>query len=215
VRRRVKVADPDEIVRVVVPPAPIPPSWGRAVAPYRPALPSTPPAAAAAPASKAAAARAADENAGAANGQTAVVAAAAAAAAGAAGPCDYRETASMARFDYASLPLMGKYLAVLISQGWEAACGDDPAAATAALSKLPVPRMAPTGFVFIWVPKHFVHSVVKQVRLWAGGKSVQKWLFYGSRCRNREVRAWCVCMLGVLMDLRTVAGWQSGSQHAC
>jgi N6-adenosine-specific RNA methylase IME4 len=37
VRRRVRVAGPDELVHVRVPPAPLPRSWGRAVRPYAPA----------------------------------------------------------------------------------------------------------------------------------------------------------------------------------
>jgi len=72
IRRRVRVADPDAILQLRLPPPPLPLSWGKAIKPYRPAVvqqvqhapvtSSGPPAAAAEAA--AASAAAADEGVG-------------------------------------------------------------------------------------------------------------------------------------------------------
>ena len=40
------------------------------------------------------------------------------------------------------------------------------ALAAAALSQVPVPRLCPIGFVFIWADKVQLHAVVKQMYRW-------------------------------------------------
>ena len=58
---------------------------------------------------------------------------------------------------------------MLINPGWER--GDsgndgDAGAAPAALARLPVPRLCPQGFVFIWAAKQHMHAVVRQLYRW-------------------------------------------------
>lgn len=55
--------------------------------------------------------------------------------------------------------------AVLINPGWELpdATGSD---AAAKLAKVPIPRLCPVGFIFVWVPKRLISAVVKQLSRW-------------------------------------------------
>ena len=60
--------------------------------------------------------------------------------------------------------------ALLINPGWLPAGGggdSDADAAAAALARLPVPKLCPVGFVFIWAPKQVMHAVVRQLYRWA------------------------------------------------
>ena len=36
----------------------------------------------------------------------------------------------------------------------------------AALAKVPVPKLCPTGFIFIWIEKQHISAVVKQLARW-------------------------------------------------
>lgn len=36
----------------------------------------------------------------------------------------------------------------------------------AAFSALPIKRLCPTGFVFVWADKRFIHGIVKQMQTW-------------------------------------------------
>lgn len=54
---------------------------------------------------------------------------------------------------------------LLINPGWEIP-GATGAAAVAGLTKLPLPRLCPVGFVFIWVDKQHIAPVVKQMSRW-------------------------------------------------
>lgn len=148
VRRRVRVDDPDEIVQIRVPPAPLPLSWGRTVKPYVPVhmrteRPEAVPSLAPIPA-----------------GQQPPEPP----------PCNYIELPSLAsltgdvKTSDGNVLSSVKYQAALINPGWER--DGTGAAALSALSRLPLPRLVPAGFVFIWVPKHLVHPVCKQMAKW-------------------------------------------------
>jgi hypothetical protein len=53
---------------------------------------------------------------------------------------------------------------VLINVGWEG--GGGPKAAMAGLASLPLPRLCPVGFVFIWADKSLLADVVRQMYKW-------------------------------------------------
>ncbi len=75
----------------------------------------------------------------------------------------YVELPSLARLDPKALPV-GQFQAVLINPGWDR--GVEGAAGLEALSRLPMPRLVPTGFIFIWTPKHHVQGVCKLMSKW-------------------------------------------------
>lgn len=54
---------------------------------------------------------------------------------------------------------------VLINPGWDGSGPTGPAA-TGSLAKLPIPRLCPIGFVFIWVQKQHISAVVRQMGKW-------------------------------------------------
>ena len=60
----------------------------------------------------------------------------------------------------------GSLQAVLINLGW---VREDTAQSMAALSRLPMPRLCPVGFVFVWAPKQLLHAVVTQLYKWQFG----------------------------------------------
>lgn len=136
VRRKVRVADPDEIIQIRVPAPPLPLPWGRAVRPYLPVelrgqkRDAVPPA------------QVSEEP-----------------------PTSaYLELGSVSHLEPKSLPA-SSYQAALINPGWER---DDATGQTAlsVLVKVPLPKLVPTGFVFIWIPKHHVQAVCKQMTKW-------------------------------------------------
>jgi N6-adenosine-specific RNA methylase IME4 len=150
VRRKVRVADPDALVHVRVPPAPLPPSWGRAVRPFVPpgarglrgeAAPSAP-----VPQGDAAAA----------------------AAAAAVAETTYVEAAALGAPDLRRLlpSPTPSYQAVLINPGWDVEGEEDPVRAVAPLAALPLPALAPGGFVFVWTPKRRVQAVCRAMSRW-------------------------------------------------
>ena len=52
--------------------------------------------------------------------------------------------------------------AVLVNAGWEAEGAD----AAARLAKVPLPRLVPVGFVFVWAQKQHVAALVRQLYRW-------------------------------------------------
>jgi hypothetical protein len=56
--------------------------------------------------------------------------------------------------------------AVLVNPGW---VREDADQSVAALGRLPMPRLCPVGFVFIWAPKQLLHAVVTQLYKWQFG----------------------------------------------
>ena len=78
----------------------------------------------------------------------------------------YLEVGSLASVDIKTLPV-SSYQAALINPGWDTENdGEVGAAAISALTKLPLPKLIPTGFIFIWIPKHHVQAVCKQMTKW-------------------------------------------------
>ncbi|GFR49406.1 hypothetical protein Agub_g11458, partial [Astrephomene gubernaculifera] len=150
-----------------VPPPPLPLSWGRTVRPYQPPQPLQPP-------TDAMLTR------GGAGGTAAGGAAVAAAAAGPDGNNSSDsstvsrgfETADLASFPY-ERALVGKsYVAVLVNAGWQAEGAveaydrGDEAAVMARLRQLPIPRLCPRGFVFVWAVKGLIQGVCRTLASW-------------------------------------------------
>jgi len=134
VRRRVRVNDPDEIVQIRVPNAPIPLPWGRVVKPYLPRE-----------------LRGVKE-----------YAVAPVPARETPHPTKYLEIDSLASLQPKTLD-NATYQAALINPGWDR---DGSATALSALSQIPLPKLVPTGFIFIWTPKQHVQAVCKQMTKW-------------------------------------------------
>ncbi|KAL4447954.1 hypothetical protein ABPG75_005173 [Micractinium tetrahymenae] len=157
-RRRVRGGDSrEEIVQLRVPPPPIPVSWGRTVAPYVPphlrgqrqmAVP-VPPALlktiqdGTRPGLDAAAMQ----------------------------RCTYREERAAQDADWAQLlPSSGSsssgggFLAVLVNPGWE--CEGRGDAAVQRLARVPLRRLVPRGFVFVFVEKQHVQALCRLMRTW-------------------------------------------------
>ncbi|PRW51014.1 putative aarF domain-containing kinase chloroplastic [Chlorella sorokiniana] len=167
VRRRVRAegGSRDDIYQLRVPPAPIPVAWGRTVAPYVPAhLRSQRAMAVPVPPALLKAMRE--------GGRGMDIAAMEAST--------YREEASVPDTDWAGLLTArsssgggsssssggggSAFQAVLINTGWE--CEGRGDAAVQRLARLPMRRLVPRGFVFIWVPKQHVQAVCRQMRAW-------------------------------------------------
>ncbi|DBB12314.1 TPA: hypothetical protein ACH3X3_006407 [Trebouxia sp. C0006] len=142
IRRKVKVIDKDALYHVKVP-HPLPLSWGRTVKPYEPASVRQQPSAAAAAADT--------ENVDSSNGQSVST--------------SYQEEEDLLDVDFK--PFKQSFQAVLINPGWcglTASCSDiDPGPRLAAL---PLPKLCPVGFVFIWAEKEHISTVVKQLYRW-------------------------------------------------
>ncbi|KAL4425126.1 hypothetical protein ABPG77_008231 [Micractinium sp. CCAP 211/92] len=158
VRRRVRAGDArDDIVQLRVPPAPIPVSWGRTAAPYVPphlrgqrqmAVPVPP-----------ALLKAIQE--GVRTGLDAE----------AMQRCTYREERAVPDADWqALLPASsggsggGGFLAALINPGWE--CEGRGDAAVKRLARVPLRRLVPRGFVFVFVEKQHVQALCRLMRSW-------------------------------------------------
>jgi hypothetical protein len=164
VRRRVKTSDPNEIHRISIP-VPLPLSWGRSVRPYMPKEkraqkgPAVP-----------------------------IVVTADINSDGAPSTPSLPPTVShtLSRPDTASLALVSTvtpslhitsggdtakgFQAVLINPGWANSLTDDNSnnmeEVASALAGLPIPKLVPDGFIFIWVPKQLVMTVCKQMTGW-------------------------------------------------
>lgn len=58
---------------------------------------------------------------------------------------------------------------MLINPGWDScpndACEDD-ASSRQALAAIPLPRLCPKGFVFVWAEKHRLAMVTRQMYKW-------------------------------------------------
>lgn len=144
IRRKVRVVDEDAILQLRIPLPPLPPSWGRAIKPYRPPT--------AAPMRASSSSCEADQQ-----------------------PedhCECYSTADIASFDF---DILGQrsFQAVLINTGWEPKqqqqqqqAGSGSMAVTAGsetqcnnscslveFSQLPIPKLCPKGFVFVWAKK--------------------------------------------------------------
>ena len=159
VRRKVRVVDPDEIIQIRVPPTPLPLSWGRTVQPYIPV-----------------------ELQG--KRDEAVPAVPPPDEAPTSG---YVEISSMAQIEPKTLPVPA-YQAALINPGWDVEdSGGGASAALAALSRVPLPKLVPAGFVFIWTPKHHVQAVCKQMAKW-GYIYIENltWVYLG--CNNELLK---------------------------
>lgn len=141
IRRKVKVIDKDALYHVKVP-HPLPLSWGRTVKPYEPASVRQEPSVAAA---------ADTENVDSSNGQSVGT--------------SYQEEEDLLDADFK--PFKHSFQAVLINPGWcspTTSFSDiDPGPR---LSALPLPKLCPVGFVFIWAEKEHISTVVKQLYRW-------------------------------------------------
>jgi N6-adenosine-specific RNA methylase IME4 len=164
VRRRVKTSDPNEIHRISIP-VPLPLSWGHSVQPYMPkekraqkgpAVPIV---------------VTANTNSNCAPSTPSL-------------PPTVSHTLS--RPDTASLALVSTvtpslhttsggdtakgFQAVLINPGWAKSLTDDNSnnmeEVASVLAALPIPKLVPDGFIFIWVPKQLVMTVCKQMTKW-------------------------------------------------
>ncbi|KAG1673975.1 hypothetical protein FOA52_015731 [Chlamydomonas sp. UWO 241] len=183
IRRRIRVRGPGEVLQLRIPPHPLPLAWGRSVAPYDPRACPPPPLPWMACARVAAGLRGpvgdcADSGAHAA-GEGGV---------GVAGSSGGQQTDADEGEDvvHVAMPALSKqtlsrtYQAVLINSGWGGCdlepCGSgggnggDASASSSALlrqlSALPLSRICPTGFVFVWTPKQLLHPVTKQMYEW-------------------------------------------------
>jgi len=136
VRRKVRVSYPDEIVQIRVPNAPIPIPWGRVVKPYLPRELRGIKKYAVAPVP----ARETPH------------------------PAKYLELDSLSSLQPKTLDSL-TYQAALINPGWDRD-GATGAAALSALAQIPLPKLVPTGFIFIWTPKQHIQAVCKQMTKW-------------------------------------------------
>lgn len=75
----------------------------------------------------------------------------------------YIELRSMEELKHKALPLQS-YQAALINVGW--ARTENGRDALSSLSHINLPKLVPEGFIFIWTPKHFIHSVCKRMTRW-------------------------------------------------
>ncbi|KAK9840812.1 hypothetical protein WJX81_006676 [Elliptochloris bilobata] len=141
IRRKVKAVDKNALVHIKVP-LPLPLSWGRTVAPYAPPSERV---------LSAPAAACGDENVDA--NADPVARAAQTEAVGIVAD-------DVVKADWSSLKT--RFQAVLVNGGWEVDGGD----AAARLAKVPLPRLVPVGFVFVWAQKHHVAALVRQLYRW-------------------------------------------------
>lgn len=197
--------DADDLLVIRLPPPPLPTSWGRAVRPWEPC------------GDGAATGTGAQSSSHDATGVAHPGTAAPAANAGEQGD------RVIAVPDVLSADLVGlwcgqTFQALLLNHGWEVGAGTgdasgtvasprisaaDVATAAANLARLPVPHLVPTGFVFVFVQKHLIQTVCRQV-----------WRVAGGECRRvgwdgvmtRRSLGWRV----ECAETGGVAEWQSG-----
>ena len=50
---------------------------------------------------------------------------------------------------------------MLIREGWAEGCGRDAKRAVARLARLPIPKLCPEGFVFLWAEKHQIADMAR------------------------------------------------------
>ena len=148
--------DPYAVQLIKLPPVPIPISWGRQVKPWAPPAPG--PRAAAKQGSQ-------KQLMGKAEGKVP-------AAEGGQQQQDgdekqegsYEEHTALESCDFGSLQASvlnaPAFQAVFINSGWEASGGIER------LSKLPIPKLCPVGFVFAWVPKALLQGFVRLMYSW-------------------------------------------------
>ena len=137
VRRKVRVADPNEIARIIIPNPPMPLAWGRSVKPYVP-----------------------EDKRGERGPAISLIDDASAHG-------DRVSKMVATAKDIVSLqptvsPGRG-FQAVLINVGWERPTIAESAQSLAAI---PIPKLVPDGFVFVWVPKHLIQTVCTQMVKW-------------------------------------------------
>eukprot|EP00884_Botryococcus_braunii_P022634 jgi/Botrbrau1/9054/Bobra.0376s0028.1 len=137
IRRKVRRHADDSLCQIKVP-YPLPVSWGRTVAPYIPAHKLNQ------------GSGQADENVSG-NGSRP-------------GAAQYYETASIIHFNFRALS-KGSFQGVLINKGWEVE-GARGEAVTSRLADLPLQRICPVGFVFIWTEKQHMAAVVDLMDSW-------------------------------------------------
>lgn len=165
VRRRVKTSDPNEINRISIP-MPLPLSWGRTVQPYMPrekraqkgpAVPII---------------VTADTTTTDVNGSGALSSPSL--------PSTVSHTLTVP--DTASPTLVSTvtpslhttsggdtakgFQAVLINPGWANSLNNKMKEVSSVLAAIPIPKLVPDGFIFIWVPKQLVMMVCKQMTTW-------------------------------------------------
>eukprot|EP00887_Chlorella_sp_A99_P001347 scaffold14.g1347.t1 len=151
VRRKARATEPDEIVQYRMPPAPIPLAWGRTSMQADPA-------------------RRADLENSSCNTLTPSPSSTV-----------YREVPSIVSADLQQLAAAapgGGYQAVLVNSGWEAeGRGDD---ATQILAKVPLDKLTPVGFAFVWVQKQHVQALCRLMKRW-GFVYIENltWVFLG------------------------------------
>lgn len=142
IRRKVKVLDKDALYHVKVP-SPLPLSWGRTVKPYVPeAIRQQPPATAV---------ESDAENVDSSNGQHVGT--------------SYMEENDVLEADFKTLKQ--PFQAVLINPGWTGVPAPSPDSDPGPrLAALPLPKLCPAGFVFIWAEKEHISIVIKQLYKW-------------------------------------------------
>ena len=197
VRRRVRAADPDEILQIRIPGPPIPLSWGRPVKPYatpRQHLDHPPQDTGRATGSgdhgllsekndardHEGASDYASDSAPMEDGVSELQPP----SPGSLRSFDVR-VSSMERLDRSALPEKS-YVAALVNPSWEreGGHGED---AVAALARLNLPKLVPEGFVFVWTPKQHISSICKLMSKW-GYVYVENltWVYLGSN--NKVLR---------------------------
>ena len=104
-------------------------------------------------------------------------------------PTTYLEVPALTRLDPKTLPAQS-YQAALINPGWDR--GENSVADV--LAKLPLPRLVPTGFIFIWTPKNRVQAVCKQMSKW-GYTYIENltWVFMGPNNKILTLPSQFVC----------------------
>lgn len=166
VRRRLRVEDPSAILQIRLPPPPLPASWGRAVQPWQPL-------------------RSCDQPSvydGLLHTSLRDDTAPSDTACQDLGHCSAtcQAAAQPAVVGRAADALARQYQAVMVNPGWAADAPTGsilqiPQKESQALSqkaimmfaKLPIERLCPTGFVFVWAEKRFLHGIVKQMQRWS------------------------------------------------
>ena len=100
------------------------------------------------------------------------------------------------KYKRSGTPVLMRVQAILINPGWmrseSAAAPASDAEKVAALAALDIPRLCPVGFVFVWADKSHLHPVVRQARPVSGlllGRCHTFWPHAGlSPCRPATCR---------------------------